>query len=55
MTRVNVVDPSLLSDKHLGAEYRELPRVFGEVKRKIAMGAKPNKLIGESVKPHPLG
>lgn len=28
MTRINCVPPSELSDKHLGAEYRELPRVF---------------------------
>lgn len=29
MTRINVVPPSELTDKHLLAEYRELPRVFG--------------------------
>lgn len=28
MTRINCVPPSELHDKHLGAEYRELPRVF---------------------------
>lgn len=28
MTRINVVPVSELSDKHLVAEYRELPRVF---------------------------
>lgn len=28
MTRINVVPVHLLSDKHLLAEYRELPRVF---------------------------
>lgn len=28
MTRINVVPPSELCDKHLLAEYRELPRVF---------------------------
>ena len=28
MTRINVVPPSELCDKHLIAEYRELPRVF---------------------------
>ena len=28
MTRINVVHPSELVDKHLLAEYRELPRVF---------------------------
>lgn len=29
MTRINVVPPAELEDKHLLAEYRELPRVFG--------------------------
>lgn len=28
MTRINVVDPKELTDQHLIAEYRELPRVF---------------------------
>jgi len=28
MTRINVVPPSELTNKHLVAEYRELPRVF---------------------------
>lgn len=28
MTRINCVPVQELSDKHLGAEYRELPRVF---------------------------
>lgn len=28
MTRINLVDPSTLHQKHLLAEYRELPRVF---------------------------
>lgn len=28
MTRINVVPPRELTDKHLLAEYRELPRVF---------------------------
>ena len=31
MTRINCVDPSILSDKHLVAEYNELPRVFSLV------------------------
>jgi len=42
MTRINVIDPKLLSDKHLGAEYRELPRVFGLVRRAIARGERPD-------------
>lgn len=28
MTRINTIGPSYLTDKHLVAEYRELPRVF---------------------------
>lgn len=28
MTRINCIPPKELSDKHLVAEYRELPRVF---------------------------
>ena len=28
MTRINVIDPRKLTDQHLMAEYRELPRVF---------------------------
>ena len=28
MTRINCVDPKILVNKHLLAEYRELPRVF---------------------------
>lgn len=35
MTRINLVPPSELTDKHLLAEYRELPRVFGLVHRKL--------------------
>lgn len=45
MTRINVIDPALLSDKHLGAEYRELPRVFGEVRRLINNQERLSKLV----------
>lgn len=38
MTRINVISPRKLSNKHLVAEYRELPRVFGLVRRAIARG-----------------
>jgi len=31
MTRINVVPVEVLSDKHLMAEYRELPRIFTSV------------------------
>lgn len=41
MTRINVVPPSELSDKHLGAEYRELPRIFGLVRAAAERGERP--------------
>lgn len=28
MTRINLIPPAQLSDQHLLAEYRELPRIF---------------------------
>lgn len=36
-----MIDPAMLSDKHLGAEYRELPRVFGLVRQAVARGELP--------------
>lgn len=33
MTRINVIDPADLSNEHLMAEYRELPRIFTHVKK----------------------
>jgi len=33
MTRINCVPPTILTVKHLVAEYRELPRVFGLVRQ----------------------
>ena len=41
MTRINCVPVGTLSDKHLGAEYRELPRIYGLVRATIARGATP--------------
>lgn len=38
MTRINLVDPKMLTDKHLLAEYRELPRIFTAVKKLYASG-----------------
>lgn len=38
MTRINLIPPSELHYKHLVAEYRELPRVFGLVRRAQANG-----------------
>lgn len=44
MTRINCIDPILLNDAALGAEYRELPRVFGLVRKAAAKGLKPTDL-----------
>lgn len=38
MTRINLVPPSCLSDKHLLAEYRELPRIFTAVEKIYTSG-----------------
>lgn len=38
MTRINLVDPDQLINKHLIAEYKELPRVFGLVRRAVESG-----------------
>lgn len=35
MTRINLVPASELADQHLLAEYRELPRVFGAVRKHV--------------------
>ena len=42
MTRINCVPVDELSDKHLGAEYRELPRVFGLVRAAAERGERPD-------------
>lgn len=41
MTRINLVPPSELSGPHLVAEYRELPRIFGLVRNRVAKGQTP--------------
>ena len=41
MTRINLLHPEQLSDKHLMAEYRELPRIFTAVRKLIAQGKTP--------------
>jgi deoxyribonuclease (pyrimidine dimer) len=38
MTRINCVPVASLCQKHLVAEYRELPRIFGSVRKAIARG-----------------
>ena len=35
MTRINSIPPQLLTNEHLMAEYRELPRVFTAVLRRL--------------------
>ena len=44
MTRINVVPATELTNKHLMAEYRELPRIFTEVKKKVNNGISVNDL-----------
>jgi len=41
MTRINCIDPKLLRTKHLVAEYRELPRIFGLIHKAIVRGEHP--------------
>lgn len=43
MTRINCVPVNELTDKHLGAEYRELPRVFGLAYAAYKRGEDPSK------------
>jgi len=38
MTRINVVPVETLHNKHLVAEYRELPRIFTSVKKDLLKG-----------------
>lgn len=40
MTRINLTLVSELTDQHLMAEYRELPRVFGSVRKHAQNGKK---------------
>jgi len=42
MTRINCVPVKELTDKHLGAEYRELPRLFGQIQKAIERGEQPD-------------
>lgn len=44
MTRINCVPVEELTDAHLGAEYRELPRVFGLVRCAQQRGVRPSTL-----------
>ncbi|RYF12163.1 MAG: endonuclease, partial [Oxalobacteraceae bacterium] len=42
MTRINVVPAEELSQLHLIAEYRELPRIFNLVRAAVARGERPD-------------
>lgn len=42
MTRINLIEPKKLTDQHLLAEYRELPRIFWLVEKKILENKKIN-------------
>lgn len=44
MTRINVVPVTELHDKHLLAEYRELPRVFGAARKWYDRGGRVRDL-----------
>ena len=46
MTRINIVNPSELTDQHLIAEYREITMVPGSLKRTLVskIGYKENKV-----------
>jgi len=55
MTRINVVPPSELSGKHLIAEYHELPRVVGLVKKRVMKGIKASDRSTPRVPSYTLG
>ena len=44
MTRINLVEPHQLTNKHLMAEYRELPRIFTAVLKLQAKGKTPDNV-----------
>lgn len=44
MTRINLVDPSVLTDKHLGAEYTEITRISANVLELQSRGITPDQV-----------
>ena len=46
MTRINCIEPSALTDQHLLAEYRELPRVFALARKLKPREAVPTYRMG---------
>lgn len=49
MTRVNLIPVEDLHHKHLVAEYRENPRVFGLVRAAQARGLTPDRVVAPAV------
>jgi len=45
MTRINLVEPELLTDKHLLAEYKEITRPFNKVLKRIKNGTMGDVVI----------
>ena len=46
MTRINLVDPRYLTNAHLMAEYRELPRIFTSVRKLVSRGISLKEVHG---------
>ena len=44
MTRINLVDPAILTDKHLLAEYKEITRPFNKMKKRLADNNPPTDI-----------
>ena len=44
LTRINCVSPEELHGKHLLAEYRELPRIFNIVRKRVEQGQSPSQI-----------
>ncbi len=55
MTRINCVPVSELTSKHLVAEYRELPRVFGLVRECQNRGVIPSTLTAKQPPSYVMG
>lgn len=49
MTRVNLVKPQELHYKHLVAEFRENPRIFGLVRKAQGRGLTPDTMVTPAV------
>lgn len=51
MTRINVVPPECLTDKHLLAEYRELPRIFTATRTLTSQGVTADEYLAKNFIP----